>query len=398
MSPGDPVVPDPERPPLRPASQVVHLGRPGRRPGGELNPAIHLSSTYHQGGQVGYARESNSTWEALEEAVGGLEGGRAVSFASGLAAVSAVVEMLPVPAFVVADAGCYSGTRRLLGDLAARGRLRLRLVDCTNAPAALAAAEELTGSPGRPWGPQSGFGSGGLLWLESPTNPALGLADLATLSAGAHRLGLAVAVDNTFATPLLQRPLDLGADVVVHSATKSLSGHSDALLGVAVSRSPEILEALRLKRTLQGAIPGPFEAWLVLRGIRTLHLRLERSQASALELARRLERHPGVSRVLYPGLPTHPGHHLASTQMRGFGSMISFVCLGGAEAAEALERSVRLISAATSLGGVESLIERRARWPGEEQVPPGLLRLSVGVEDLEDIWGDLSAALEAYRA
>lgn len=371
----------------------MHLGRPARDPGGAVNPPVTLTSTFHQGGEPVYGRDGNPTWSALEDAIGGLEGGEALTFASGLAAIAAVIEALPTPGRVVVAGDAYNGTRRLLADLAGRGRLRHRTADVADTAATLAACEEVAAAPGRPSGEPGGLGAGGLLWLESPTNPLLAVADLAALADGAHRLGLDVAVDNTFATPLLQRPLDLGADVVVHSATKWLAGHSDVVLGAAATRRPEVLEALRTRRSLHGGAPGPFEAWLVLRGIRTLHLRVERAQASAAVLAERLAAHPAVEVVRWPGLPGHPGHALADRQMRGPGGVLSFDVRGGADAAEAVVAACRLATAGTSLGGVETLIERRGRWAGEGGLPPGLVRLSVGVEDVEDLWADLDAAL-----
>ena len=378
---------------------MVHLGRPPVEPGGPVNPPVVLSSTYHQGAARIYAREGDPVSDALESAVGGLEGGEAVAFATGIAAVAAVVEMLPVPGRVVVGADAYNGTRALLSDLASRGRLRVRLVDLADTAAVLAACAELAGSPGRPSGQEADFGAGGLLWVESPSNPLLAVADLPALVAGAHDLGFDVAADNTFATPVLSQPLLAGADVVVHSATKALGGHSDALLGVAVSSRPELVAGLRRRRTLHGAVPGPWETWLVLRGIRTLSLRVERSQANAVELARRLRDHPAIERVHYPGLPEDPGYERMGAQMAGPGFVVSFVvrpgALGAAETAEAVTSGVRLATAATSLGGVETLIERRGRIPGEEHLPPGLLRCSVGIEGLEDIWSDLDHALRA---
>jgi len=310
-----------------------------------------------------------------------------------MAAVAAVVETLPIPGRVVIAGDAYNGTRRLLTDVSGRGRLRFRTVDVADTAATLKACAEVVERPGRASGDRHQFGEHGLLWLESPTNPLLAVADLEALTDGAHRLGMDVAVDNTFATPLLQRPLDLGVDVVVHSATKLLAGHSDVLLGVAVTRRDDLLGSLRVRRSLHGAIAGPWEAWLVLRGIRTLSVRLERAQANASELANRLSSHPLVETVRYPGLPDHPGHALASRQMRGFGAMVAFDVTGGAVVAEAVVSGVRLVTRGTSLGGVETLIERRGRWPGEEALPPGLLRLSVGIEDVEDLWRDLDTAL-----
>jgi cystathionine gamma-synthase len=251
----------------------------------------------------------------------------------------------------------------------------------------------VAGGPARPSGSSGEFGTGGLLWLESPTNPLLAVADLPALCDGAHALGMDVVVDNTFATPLLQRPLDLGADAVVHSATKLLAGHSDVLAGLVCSGRPEVVALMRTRRSLHGAALGPWEAWLTLRGIRTLSIRLERSQANAAVLADRLVRHPAVEQVRYPGLATDPGHRLATEQMRGYGSMISFDVRGGAGPAEGVVTTTRLITAGTSLGGVESLMERRGRLQGEEALPAGLLRLSVGIENVEDLWADLDAAL-----
>ena len=234
-----------------------------------------------------------------------------------------------------------------------------------------------------------------MLWLESPSNPLLTIADISTLAEGAHGLGMDVLVDNTFASPLGQRPLDLGADVVVHSATKILSGHSDVLIGAVVTRRGDVAEQVSRRRTLHGAIPGSLESWLALRGARTLSVRQPKAAANAEVLAQRLFAHPHVSRVFYPGLRSHPGHQLALKQMSDFGTMVSFEVLGGAVAADALCSALRLLTVATSLGGVETLIERRSRWAGEEAIPPGLLRMSVGIEDVDDLWSDLSDGLIA---
>jgi cystathionine gamma-synthase len=373
---------------------VVHLGRPPVTPGGPVNSPVVMSSTFQQGGRLMYGRDGNPTWESLEEVLGGLEGGSALVFASGMAAIAAVMEMLPVPGRVVVAGDAYNGTRRFLTDVSGRGRLRFRTVDVTDTAATLTACAEVVEAPGRPSGAPGQFGDRGLLWLESPTNPLLAVADLEALIDGAHQLGMDVAVDNTFATPLLQRPLDLGADVIVHSATKLLAGHSDVVLGATVVRRDDLVESLAVRRSLHGAIAGPWEAWLVLRGVRTLSVRVERAQANAGELARRLAKHPHVETVRYPGLPDHPGHALACRQMRGFGTMVAFDVAGGAVAAEAVVGAVRLATAGTSLGGVETLIERRGRWAGEQGLPPGLLRMSVGIEDVEDLWRDLDMALQ----
>lgn len=360
-----------------------------------MNPSVVLSSTFHQGGDLIYGRDGNPTWEALEEAVGGLEGGRALAFASGLGAASAVLETLPTPGRVVIAADAYNGTRRWLIDAAGRGRLRFRTVDVADTDAVLATCGEVVGGPGRPSGSAGAFGAAGLLWLESPTNPLLAVADLPALCAGAHEFGMDVVVDNTFATPLLQRPLAMGADVVVHSATKLLAGHSDVVAGVVCTARPEVIDLLRTRRSLHGAVLGPWEAWLTLRGLRTLGVRLERAQRNSQVLAERLSVHDAVTAVRYPGLAADPGHERATSQMRGYGAMVSFDVAGGQAAAEAVALGCRLVSAGTSLGGVESLIERRGRWEGEGGLPPGLLRLSVGIEDVEDLWDDLDAALTA---
>ena len=381
----------PQRPAaLSPDTIAVVAGRPPRAPDAEVNVGVSLTSTFVGSGVLGagergYGRFGNPTWEAFEEVLGALEGGSALSFASGMAAVSAVVGLLPAGGTLVLPHGAYNGTHGLADLLQRRGVLRAVGVDTTD-PAAVGAA-------------LADAGPGALLWLESPTNPLLEVADLAALAALGRGAGALVAVDNTFATPLLQRPLDLGADVVVHSVTKFLAGHSDVVLGAVVTRDEDLLGRLRQQRTLHGAVPGPLEVFLALRGVRTLPLRLERSQASAAELARRLQEHPAVERVRHPSLPSDPGHALAARQMAGFGAIVSVEVRGGAAAADAVVDAVRLWLPATSLGGVESLVERRRRHPGEPAVvPESLLRLSVGVEDVEDLWRDLDAALRAGTA
>jgi cystathionine gamma-synthase len=346
-----------------PATLAVASGRPPRRPDGPTNPPIVLASTYHAGGGVGYGRYGNPTWEMLETAVGALEGGVATSYASGMAAVAAVLDLVPDGGTVVTAPGAYYGTLSLLSRLEQRGRLQVRLVDLGDP----AAADE-------------GLAGADLCWVESPTNPLLRLVDIAALAARTAARGARLAVDNTFATPIVQRPLEMGADVVVHSATKYLSGHSDLLLGVVVARDPGVAEQLVAVRSSQGAVPGPVESWLALRGLRTLHLRVERGQANAAELAARLAGHPAVTRVHYPGL----------------GAMVSLEVRGDAAAAERVATSTSLWVHATSLGGVESSLERRRRWAGESaDVPETLVRLSVGVEDIDDLWADLAESLDA---
>jgi cystathionine gamma-synthase len=345
---------------MRPATRAVHAGRPPHDVDQPLNVPITMASTYVAGGDREYGRYANPSWSAFEEAVGELEGGRCLSFASGLAAVATVLDLVGLEQTVVAPRHAYNGTVSQLADLESRGRVRARLVDIVDTDAAVAACADAA-----------------LVWLESPTNPALEVADIATIAAAAHEAGAQVVVDNTFATPLLQQPLDLGADLVVHSATKFLAGHSDVVMGAVVTRDEALYAVLKGRRDLIGAIPGPFEAWLALRGLRTLALRVERAQANAAELVRRLAGRPGVTEVRYPG----------------FGAMVSVV-LADAEAADALTHGTSLWVHATSLGGVESTFERRRRWKSEPAtIPDGLVRLSVGIEDVEDLWEDLVAAL-----
>ena len=349
---------------------AVHAGRPSEGP---LSPPVVLASNFRT---YGYTREEGSpTWEAFETAIGALEGGESVAFGSGMAAIAAALEPLPVGARVVGPAIGYTVTRGLLGERAAAGRLELASVDLADTAAVLAACE-----------------GAALLWVETPTNPLVGIAELDRLCEGAHAAGAEVVVDATFASPLLQRPLEHGADVVVHSATKFIGGHSDLLLGVASAREPARAAALRHARAMLGATPGALEAFLALRGLRTMGVRLERGQASAAVLAERLAAHPAVSAVYYPGLPSDPGHERAARLMDGFGAMLAFEPAGGAAAADAVCARVRVLTHATSLGGVETLIERRARY-AEEVAPAALLRISVGVEDVEDLWRDLERAL-----
>ncbi len=367
-----------EGPPPRPETLVVSAGRAHLAPGAPLTPPVVLAATYAAGGPLAYGRSGNPTWEAFEEALGALEGGHALAFASGMAAAATLLEGLGVGARVVGPASGYQDVRAFLRERHAAGRLEVQLTDVTDTAETLEACRDAA-----------------LLWLESPTNPLVAVADLPALIEGAHARGALVVVDNTFATPLLQRPLALGADAVVHSATKYLAGHGDVLMGAAVTRDPELRDGLAGRRALYGGVPGPVEAFLALRGLRTLAVRLECAQASAQTLAERLAAHPVVARVRYPGLPGDPGHERASRQMRGFGAMLSFEVYGGARAAERICASTRLVVHATSLGGVESSMERRARWQGEREMgtPASLIRLSVGIEHPDDVWADLERAL-----
>jgi cystathionine gamma-synthase len=363
---------------LSPSTVVVHAGRPPREPDAPLSVPPVLTSTYVAGGPTGYGRYGNPSWTAFEDVLGALEGGRALAFASGMGAVSAVLDLVPVGGRVVVPSHAYSGVLGLLDQHAATGRLSATRVDIADTAAVLAAGR-----------------GAALVWVESPTNPALEVADLAAIIAAAHEQGAVVAVDNTFATPLLQRPFEYGADVVVHSATKYLAGHSDVLLGAVVTRDDGRYDELAARRRNLGAIPGAMDAWLALRGMRTLSLRIERAQHNAAVLASRLAGHPRVERVRYPGLPADPGHELATRQMRGYGAILAIEVAGGAQAAQHVCERTRLWVHATSLGGVESTLERRRRWASESPtIPENLIRLSVGIEDADDLWNDLVQALE----
>ena len=346
------------RPARRPQTALIAAGRPADEPGQPLNVPIVLASNFRAAGQDGtggreYSRgDGTPGWEALEEVIGELEGGNAVAFGSGMGAIAAVVDLLPAGARVMAPTDCYAGVHALLADGQQQGRWHVNLVDITDTAAATAAARHAD-----------------LVWLESPTNPLLDIADLPALCTAARDGGALVAVDNTFATPLLQQPIALGADFVVHSATKFLGGHSDLLLGLAVAGTPALGERLRRRREVAGAVPGALETFLVLRGLRTLALRLEQGQRIAGELARRLAGHPAVSRVRYPGLPDHPGHVRAAAQMTGFGAVLGFE-VPAAAAANVVCGAVRVIRSATSLGGVESTIERRAKLAARSTCRP----------------------------
>jgi cystathionine gamma-synthase len=348
--------------PLKPSTIAVTAGRPPHEPDRPLNEPLTMASTYVAGGDLEYGRYGNPTWTAFEDVLGELEGGRCLAFSSGLAAVATVLDLVGQDAVVVAPRHAYNGSIMQLADLESRGRLTAQLVDITDTETVVAACADAA-----------------LVWLESPTNPALEIADIETIARAAHAAGAYVVVDNTFATPLLQRPLDLDADLVVHSATKFLAGHSDVLLGAVVTRDDELHGVLKGRRDLLGAVPGTLEAWLALRGLRTLHLRVERAQANAQELVRRLEEHPAISEVRYPG----------------FGAIVAIVLAQGAVAADLLTRKTKLWVHATSLGGVESTFERRRRWKTEAAtIPEGLVRMSVGIEDVDDLWEDLRRALD----
>ncbi len=357
-------------------SWLVSAGRDGR-PGSPLNVPPWPASNFVLGAERVYSRDDGTPgWDALEEIVGGLEGGTSVAFASGMAGIAAVFDQLPVRSVVALPDDCYQGVTGLAEAGARRGRWSVHRVAVPDTPRWVEIC-----------------GQADLVWLESPSNPLLSVADLDAICAAPRKPGAILGVDNTFATPLNQRPLALGADVTVHSVTKFIGGHSDLLGGVVTVRDAGLLSALRRSRELTGATPGTLEAFLAVRGARTLALRLERAQRNATTLAERLARHPRVSVTRYPGLASHPTHEAARRQLKGFGTIISFDVRGDARAADAVCASLRLIRHATSLGAVESTIERRAAVPGQEHLPPSLLRLSVGIEAAEDLWSDLNQAL-----
>jgi cystathionine gamma-synthase len=359
-------------------SWLVSAGR-DRRPGSPLNVPPIPASNYVLGDRRAYARDDGTPgWEALEEIVGGLEGGASVAFASGMAGIAAVFDQLSAGAVIVLPDDCYQGVAGLAHAGERRGRWTAHrvAVDDTARWIELCATADL-------------------IWLESPSNPLLTVGELDVICAAPRKPGAILAVDNTFATPLNQRPLALGADVAVQSVTKFIGGHSDLLGGVVTVRDSALLGQLRHSRELTGATPGTLEAFLAVRGVRTLALRLARAQESAMTLADRLSRHPHVVRTRYPGLATHPTHAVARRQLKGFGTIISFDVRGDASAADAVCTRLELVQHATSLGAVESTIERRASVPGQEHLPPTLLRLSVGIEAVEDLWADLDRALTA---
>jgi len=363
------------------------LGEIEQEFGGVTLP-IHMATTYIRGADnsyptgVAYARDDNPTFRAPERLIARLEGAAdALLFSSGMAAATAVFETLPVGAHVVAPEVMYWGLRKWLEGKAAAGRIALTLAPLHDLGAAEAAIR---------------LGKTALIWAETPSNPLWDVTDLAALGALAHAAGAQFGVDSTAATPLLTRPLDLGADVVMHSATKYLNGHSDVIAGaLAVREEGELLAALKAHRHDAGPILGQMEAWLLLRGMRTLHLRVDAACSGAMRIAERFANDPRVSDVLYPGLESHPSHRLAARQMGGrFGGMLSIRARAGEAAAIQAAARVKIWKRATSLGGVESLIEHRASIEGPTSpVPLDLLRLSVGVEDPDDLIADLDQAL-----
>jgi cystathionine gamma-synthase len=373
-------------------TRAIHAGQePDPRTGAVILP-IYQTSTYAQDGVGGtregdyeYSRTANPTRTALEQALASLEGARhGLAFASGMAASDAVLRTTLRPGdHLVLGNDAYGGTFRLIDKVLTGWGVEYTVADLSTMDNVRAAIRPETK----------------LIWCESPTNPLLGIADLAALAEVAHSANARLVVDNTFATPYLQTPLDLGADIVVHSTTKYLGGHSDVVGGAVLVNEDELREGLFFLRNASGAVPGPFDAWLTLRGLKTLALRMERHSDNAELIARMLTEHPKVDRVYYPGLPEHPGHEIAAKQMRRFGGMVSFTHADGEQAALDASSRTGLFILAESLGGIESLIEHPGRMTHSSvagsmlQVPAELLRLSVGIEDGQDLVADLRNAL-----
>ena len=375
------------------ATRAIHVGQEPDPATGAVIVPIYQTSTYAQS-EVGvhkgfdYSRTANPTRAALEACLASLDGARyGLAFASGMAAEDCMLHLLEAGDHVVASDDVYGGTFRLFKRVLERAGLRFTFVDGTRIDNVANAIEERTR----------------LIWLESPTNPLMKLIDIAEVARLAHGRGIRVAVDNTFASPYCQRPLELGADVVHYSTTKYLGGHSDVVGGALVTSDPELFEQLKFLQNAVGGVPGAFDSWLVLRGLKTLAVRMRQHSANALAVACWLTDQPSVKRVYYPGLESHPQHALARRQMvGGFGGMLSFEVKGGVEAARELARRTRLFTLAESLGGVESLIElpalmTHASLPPERRaeigIDDGLIRLSVGIEDEADLLADLAQAL-----
>lgn len=371
---------------LRPGTLAVHTGNEADPATGAVAPPIHLATTFRHGpagervAGYEYQREGNPTNDRLREALKALEGGEeALSFASGMAAMTTLLESLPAGSRVLFPDDCYSGLRMLFGEFLPERGMLVETVDMADLDAVrTACATSLS-----------------LLWIETPSNPLLKISDIAALAELGHAAGALVVVDNTFATPLLQRPLALGADVVMHSTTKYFGGHSDVLGGALVfARDDAFARKVAHRLHVTGAVLAPFSAWLTLRGCRSLGARMAMHCANARKLAEFLATHPAVERVNWPGLPSHPGHAVAAKQMREFGAMLSVELRGGREAALAVAGRLRIFTNATSLGGCESLVEHRASVEGPNpRSPQNLLRVSVGLEDGDDLVADFAQAL-----
>ncbi len=368
---------------------AIHAGQEPEAATGAVVVPIFQTSTFAQeavGKHKGYeyARTGNPTRTALEACVAALEGGTwGLAFASGMAATDSIAHLLDSGDHVVMGDDVYGGTYRLFARIFHRAGVRMTAVDMRSQAQVRRAITKKTK----------------LVWVETPTNPLLKVLDIAALTAEARRSRALAVVDNTFASPYLQRPLRLGADLVLHSTTKYLGGHSDVVGGALAGNDPELRDRLAFVQNAAGGVPGPLDAWLVLRGAKTLAIRMERHSANGLAIAEWLVEHPKVTRVNYPGLPTHPQHALARRQMRGFGGMLSFELRGGEAAAKRMAARTKLFALAESLGGVESLIElplamTHGSVRGTKLAPPaGLVRLSVGIETLDDLIADLAQAI-----
>ena len=378
------------------STNAIHAGQEPDPVTGAVIPPIYPSSTFAQDG-VGkprggyeYSRTANPTRTALQECLAALEGGRhAIAFGSGMGAADVLLRVLLRPGdHIVIPHDAYGGTFRLLDKVLAPWGVDYTPVDLGDVDALRDALRPTTR----------------VIWCETPTNPLLGIADIAAVADVARSASsdrpVRLVVDNTFASPYLQQPLALGADVVVHSTTKYIGGHSDVVGGVIVTSDDELAEQVRFTQNSTGSVPGPFDAWLTLRGVKTLAVRMERHCDNAERIAELLAGHPAVDRVLYPGLPDHPGHEIAAKQMQRFGGMVSFTLTGGADAAVRFCESTRIFTLAESLGGVESLVEHPARMThlsvvgSALEVPDSLVRLSVGIEDIDDLTEDVRQALD----
>jgi cystathionine gamma-synthase len=370
---------------------AIHAGNTADPVTGAVVPPIYQVSTYKQDGVGGlrggyeYSRSGNPTRTALEENLAALEGGRrGLAFASGLAAEDCLLRTLLSPGdHVVIPDDAYGGTFRLFDKVVSRWGVTWSVADTSDIAAVRAAITPQTKA----------------VWVETPSNPLLGITDIAAVAQVAHAAGAKLVVDNTFASPYLQQPLALGADVVVHSMTKYMGGHSDVVGGALIVDDPALGDDLAYHQNAMGAVAGPFDSWLVLRGIKTLPVRMDRHSENATRIAEMLTRHPRVTKVLYPGLPEHPGHEIAAKQMKAFGGMVSFQVEGGEEAAVEVCNRAKLFTLGESLGGVESLIEHPGRMTHAStagsalEVPADLIRLSVGIESVDDLLADLQQAL-----
>ena len=377
---------------MRFETTAIHRGQEPDKTTGAVTVPVYQTSTFQQDA-VGkprgyeYSRASNPTRTALETALAALEGGaHGLAFASGVAAIAAVLELLKPGDHVIAGDDIYGGTYRLFEEVYGKWGLTTSYVRLDDPKAFRRALRPRTR----------------LIWVETPTNPLLKICDLRAVAAVAREAGVPLAVDNTFASPYLQRPLELGADIVVHSTTKYLGGHSDLVGGAVVTSRRAVYEAIKFHQKAAGAIPGPWDCWLVLRGIKTLAVRMREHEANAATLARFLKKHPKVERIYYPGLPSHPGHRIAKKQMRGFGGMVSLELAGGRKAVDRFLSRLKVFILAESLGGVESLVcyppeMTHGSLPREERLRRGirdnLIRLSVGLENREDLLEDLKQAL-----